>query len=75
MKAVVSGTLSNPNFDMSFIMENCGRLGYPQEFTYVDTVGYFQSTLRRTSQSRYASGCGGEDSGYIPWRIIAEPVE
>jgi len=29
----------NANFDMSFIMENCRRLGYPQEFTYVDTVG------------------------------------
>lgn len=29
----------NANFDMSFIIENCNRLGYPQEFTYVDTVG------------------------------------
>ena len=29
----------NANFDMSFIMENCRRLGYPTEFTYVDTVG------------------------------------
>lgn len=28
----------NASFDMSFIMENCRRLGYPQEFTYVDTV-------------------------------------
>jgi DNA polymerase-3 subunit alpha (Gram-positive type) len=28
----------NANFDMSFIMENCRRLGYPSEFTYVDTV-------------------------------------
>lgn len=28
----------NAGFDMSFIMENCRRLGYPQEFTYVDTV-------------------------------------
>jgi len=28
----------NAGFDMSFIIENCGRLGYPQEFTYVDTV-------------------------------------
>ncbi|MBR1772097.1 MAG: PolC-type DNA polymerase III [Lachnospiraceae bacterium] len=28
----------NANFDMSFIMENCTRLGYPAEFTYVDTM-------------------------------------
>ncbi|MBE5884218.1 MAG: PolC-type DNA polymerase III [Lachnospiraceae bacterium] len=29
----------NANFDMSFIMENCRRLGYDNTFTYVDTVG------------------------------------
>ncbi len=29
----------NASFDMSFIMENCRRLGYPTDFTYVDTVG------------------------------------
>lgn len=29
----------NANFDMSFIMENCRRLGYAGDFTYVDTVG------------------------------------
>ena len=29
----------NANFDMSFIMENAGRLGFPAEYTYVDTVG------------------------------------
>ncbi|MBO4981665.1 MAG: PolC-type DNA polymerase III [Lachnospiraceae bacterium] len=29
----------NAGFDMSFIMENCKRLGYPKEFTYVDTLG------------------------------------
>lgn len=29
----------NANFDMSFIMENAGRLGFPTEYTYVDTVG------------------------------------
>ncbi|MCM1100874.1 MAG: PolC-type DNA polymerase III [Clostridium sp.] len=28
----------NADFDMSFIMENCRRLGYPAEFTYVDTM-------------------------------------
>ena len=28
----------NANFDMSFIMENCRRLGYSDEFTYVDTM-------------------------------------
>ena len=35
----------NANFDMSFIMENCRRLGYPQEFTYVDTVGIARMLL------------------------------
>ena len=29
----------NASFDMSFIMENSRRLGYPIEFTAVDTVG------------------------------------
>ena len=29
----------NANFDMSFIKENAARLDYPQDFTYVDTVG------------------------------------
>ena len=28
----------NANFDMSFIMENCRRLGYQTDFTYVDTM-------------------------------------
>ena len=29
----------NADFDMSFIMENCRRLGLPDVFTYIDTVG------------------------------------
>ncbi len=29
----------NAQFDMSFIMENCDRLGIAHDFTYVDTVG------------------------------------
>ncbi len=29
----------NAGFDMSFIIENAGRLGIGREFTYVDTVG------------------------------------
>ena len=29
----------NAGFDMSFIIENAGRLGYDTQFTYVDTVG------------------------------------
>ena len=28
----------NAGFDMSFITENCRRLGYPADFTYVDTM-------------------------------------
>ncbi len=29
----------NADFDMSFIIENCNRLGLPRDFTYIDTVG------------------------------------
>ncbi|MDO4339781.1 MAG: PolC-type DNA polymerase III [Eubacteriales bacterium] len=29
----------NADFDMSFIIENCKRLGLPEDYTYVDTVG------------------------------------
>ena len=29
----------NADFDMSFIIENCNRLGISHDFTYVDTVG------------------------------------
>ena len=29
----------NATFDMSFIEENCRRLGYATDFTYIDTVG------------------------------------
>ena len=29
----------NASFDMSFIIENCNRLGIANDFTYVDTVG------------------------------------
>ncbi|MBP5197651.1 MAG: PolC-type DNA polymerase III, partial [Lachnospiraceae bacterium] len=35
----------NASFDMSFIMENCKRLGYPSEFTYVDTVALSRALL------------------------------
>ena len=35
---------------MSFIMENCRRLGYPQEFTYVDTVGISRVLLKNQSK-------------------------
>ncbi|MBS6196724.1 MAG: PolC-type DNA polymerase III [Clostridiales bacterium] len=35
----------NAGFDMSFIIENCKRLGITQEFTYVDTVGMARMLL------------------------------
>lgn len=35
----------NANFDMSFIQENCRRLGYPSQFTFVDTVGIARTIL------------------------------
>ena len=35
----------NASFDMSFIMENCRRLGLEQEFTYVDTVAMARMLL------------------------------
>ena len=40
----------NASFDMSFIMENCRRLGYPQEFTYVDTVGISRVLLKNQAK-------------------------
>ncbi|MCI6430196.1 MAG: PolC-type DNA polymerase III, partial [Lachnospiraceae bacterium] len=35
----------NAGFDMSFIIENCKRMGIEQEFTYVDTVGMARMLL------------------------------
>lgn len=35
----------NASFDMSFIIENCTRLGIEKEFTYVDTVGMARMLL------------------------------
>ena len=35
----------NASFDMSFILENCRRLGYQTDFTYVDTVGIARALL------------------------------
>lgn len=40
----------NAGFDMSFIMENCRRLGYSQEFTYVDTVPVSRMLLPNQSK-------------------------
>ncbi|MBD5459775.1 MAG: PolC-type DNA polymerase III, partial [Lachnospiraceae bacterium] len=36
----------NAGFDMSFIIENAGRLKLPADFTYVDTVGISRILLR-----------------------------
>ena len=33
----------NADFDMSFIKENCKRLGIEKEFTYVDTLAISRS--------------------------------
>lgn len=35
----------NANFDMSFIMENCRRQGFSDQFTFVDTVGISRALL------------------------------
>ncbi|MBE5867896.1 MAG: PolC-type DNA polymerase III [Lachnospiraceae bacterium] len=40
----------NAGFDMSFIIENARRLGYPSEFTYVDTVGISRMLLEDQSK-------------------------
>jgi len=40
----------NANFDMSFIMENAGRLKLPTEYTYVDTVGIARVLLPNQSK-------------------------
>jgi len=36
----------NATFDMSFIIENCRRLGYSTEFTYVDTMNAARVLLK-----------------------------
>ena len=40
----------NADFDMSFIIENCNRMGIPHDFTYVDTVGMARFLLPALSR-------------------------
>lgn len=40
----------NAGFDMSFIMENCNRQGFPHDFTYIDTVGMARVMLPAQSK-------------------------
>ncbi|MCM1568772.1 MAG: PolC-type DNA polymerase III [Roseburia sp.] len=47
----------NANFDMSFIMENCRRLGYSTEFTYVDTVGIARVLLPNQAKHTLDAVC------------------
>ena len=35
----------NARFDVGFIRENCRRLGYPEEFVYIDTMGISRAIL------------------------------
>ena len=51
----------NADFDMSFIMENCRRMGLSDEFTYVDTVGmarYLLPALNRFKLDTVAKAVG-----------------
>ena len=51
----------NADFDMSFIMENCNRLGIAHDFTYVDTVGmarFLLPTLSRFKLDTVAKALG-----------------
>ncbi len=41
----------NAGFDMSFIKENCRRLGYERSFAYVDTLGLSRALL--TEQAKH----------------------
>ena len=41
----------NANFDMSFIMENCRRMGYLDKFTFVDTMQIARTLL--TEQAKH----------------------
>ena len=41
----------NANFDMSFIKENCRRQGFPDDFTYADTMGISRMLL--TGQAKH----------------------
>ncbi len=40
----------NADFDMSFIQANCDRLGYPCDFTYIDTVALSRFLLPSLSK-------------------------
>ena len=47
----------NAGFDMSFIMENCKRLGIDKEFTYVDTVAISRALLTRIARHKLDNVC------------------
>ena len=47
----------NANFDMSFIMENCRRLGIDREFTFVDTVQISRSILTKLNKHKLDNVC------------------
>ena len=47
----------NANFDMSFIIENCRRLGIEREFTYVDTVAISRALLTRLNKHKLDTVC------------------
>ena len=47
----------NANFDMSFIIENCRRLGIDKEFTYVDTVAISRSMITKLNKHTLDTIC------------------
>ncbi len=47
----------NANFDMSFIIENCRRLGIEKEFTYVDTVAISRALLTKLGKHKLDNIC------------------
>ena len=53
----------NADFDMSFIIENCNRLGIAHDFTYVDTVGMARFLL--PALEPFQAGYCGKGS----WRV------
>ena len=47
----------NANFDMSFIMENCRRMGFPDDFTFVDTMQISRALLKDQAKHTLDAVC------------------
>ena len=59
----------NADFDMSFIIENCNRMGIPNDFTYVDTVGMARFLLPALNKADFFPAI--EQLGILPRKTFS----